>query len=190
MAGAMLEVTVSDSKVGQVLAELEQRLGSLRTPLADIAEYLHQSTDDRFRRQVAPDGSPWAPLAPSTLARKRGNRILRESGDLQDTLRYQVSDNELAFGTDRPYGAIHQFGGKIEHAARSQQVYFRQGKNGSVGNRFVSKRKSNFAQWVTRGASVSDIAARPYLGLSSEDEAEVLAIVAEYLVGGLEEDAS
>lgn len=183
MAGAMLEVTVSDSKVGEALAELEQRLSNLRTPLEDIAQYLHQSTDDRFRSQVSPDGSPWAPLAASTLARKRGNRILRESGDLQDTLRYQVSDNELAFGTDRPYGAIHQFGGKIEHAARSQQAHF-------SGNRFASKRKSDVSRWITRGASVLDIPARPYLGLSSEDETEVLAIVADYLVDGLEADAS
>lgn len=181
MAGAMLEVTLGESQIGQALAELEQRLGSLRTPLADIGEYLQQSTDERFRSQVGPDGSPWAPLAPSTLARKRTNRILRESGDLQDTLRYQVSDSELAFGTDRPYGAIHQFGGKIEHAARSQQVHF-------SGRRFATKSKSDASKWVTRGASVTTMPARPYLGLSAEDETEVLAIIADYLLDGLEGD--
>lgn len=189
MAGAMLDVEMNGSEVGRQLAELAERLGSLKTPLTDIAEYLHQATDDRFRQQVGPDGSPWAPLSPSTLARKKGGRILRESGDLQDTLRHQVSDDELLFGTDRPYGAIHQFGGKIEHAARSQQVYFRQGKDGSVGNRFVKKNRSNFAQWVSRGASVTEIPARPYLGLSAGDEAEALTIIGEYLLGDLGEDA-
>lgn len=44
-------------------------------------------------------------------------------------MRHSVSNNELALGTDRVYGAIHQFGGKIEHAARLQQVYFRQDKD-------------------------------------------------------------
>lgn len=184
MAGSMLEVTIDTSTVGNTLGDLIERLGDLTTPLNDIAEYLHQSTDDRFRQQVAPDGSPWAPLAPSTLARKKGGRILRDKGTLQDTLRHNVSNNELAFGTDRPYGAIHQLGGKIEHAARSQQVYFRQGKDGSVGNRFVKKNKSNFAQWATRGASSTEMHARPYLGLSSEDETEILAIVGDYLVEG------
>lgn len=184
MAGSMLEVSIDTSPVGKGLDDLVERLGNLTTPLNDIAEYLHQSTDNRFRQQVAPDGSPWAPLAPSTLARKKGSRILRDKGTLQDTLRHSVSNNELSFGTDRPYGAIHQFGGKIEHAARSQQVYFRQGKDGSVGNRFVKKSKSNFAQWVTRGESATDITARPYLGLSSEDETEILAIVGDYLTEG------
>lgn len=183
MAGAMLNVELDDSRTGAALTELMGRLGYLTTPLLDIAEYLHQSTDDRFRRQVAPDGSPWAPLAPSTLAKKKDGRILRETGALQDTLRHSVSNNELAFGTDRPYGAIHQFGGKIEHAARSQQVYFRQGKDGLVGNRFVKKHQSNFSQWVTRGVHSTDIPGRPYLGLSSEDGKEIALIIGDYLDG-------
>lgn len=185
MAGAMLDVQVDDSQVGAVLAKLIERLGDIRTPLNDIAEYLHQATDERFLRQVSPDGAPWAPLAPSTLARKKGPRTLRESGLLQDSMRHQVSGEELEFGTDRPYGAIHQFGGTIEQAARSQQVYFKQGKDGNVGNRFVSKRKANFAQWVTRGAQSAEMPARPYLGLSTVDESEILAIVSDYLVDGL-----
>ena len=85
MAGAMLEVVIDTTTVGKALDDLIERLGDLTTPLNDIAEYLHQSTDDRFTRQVAPDGSPWAPLAPSTLARKKGGRILRNKGTLQDT---------------------------------------------------------------------------------------------------------
>ncbi len=182
MAGSMLEVSIDVSSAGKALDDLFKRLGDLTTPLNDIAEYLHQSTSDRFRQQVAPDGSPWAPLAPSTLARKKGSRILRDKGTLQGTLRHSVSNNELSFGTDRPYGAIHQFGGKIEHAARSQQVYFRQGKDGSVGNRFVKKSKSNFAQWVTRGSHDSEIKARPYLGLSSEDDIEIVVIILDYLL--------
>jgi len=188
MAGAMLEVTLDQRQVGKALKELAEHQEDLTTPLNDIAEYLHQSTDSRFRQQVAPDGSPWAPLAPSTLARKRGTRILREAGTLQDTLRHKVSSNELAFGTDRPYGAIHQFGGNIQHAARSQQVYFRQGKDGSVGNRFVKKRQSNFAQWVMRGAHSADIVARPFLGLSSEDRIEILEIVCDYLTEAIAVD--
>lgn len=182
MAGAILDVTLDQNQVGKVLKDLSERLDDLTTPLNDIAEYLHQSTDDRFIKQVAPDGSPWAPLAPSTLARKKGGRILREKGTLQDTLRHSVSNNELKFGTDRPYGAIHQFGGKIQSAARSQRVYFRQDKSGTVGNRFVRKSKSNFAQWISRGAHETEMTARPYLGLSSEDDTEILTIIQGYLL--------
>ena len=38
------------------------------------------------------------------------SRILVERGDLQDTLRYQASADDLQFGTDRIYGATQQFG--------------------------------------------------------------------------------
>ena len=38
------------------------------------------------------------------------SRILKEEGDLRDTLRYQETDSSLEFGTDRIYGATHQFG--------------------------------------------------------------------------------
>lgn len=40
-------------------------------------------------------------------------RILRDSGDLQDTMRYQLSDGgkAVSIGTDRVYGAMQQFGG-------------------------------------------------------------------------------
>lgn len=153
MAGAMLDVTVDDSLVGKALEELARRLGDLTTPFNDIGEYLHQSTDDRFSKKVAPDGSPWAPLSAVTLARKKGPGILREKGTLQDTLRKQVTSTELAFGTDRPYGAVHQFGQK-------------KGASGSAKGRPIP--------W-------GDIPDRPYLGLSAEDEIEVLFIIREYL---------
>ena len=107
MAGSFLTVTSTAEQASTALLELVERLGDVTTPLNDVAEYLHLSTDDRFRRKVGPDGSPWAPLAPSTLARKKRNKekILRESGMLQDSFRHQVSNNELDFGTDRIYGA-------------------------------------------------------------------------------------
>lgn len=155
MAGATLDVAVDSSQLGELLAKLADRLGDLRTPLEDIREYLHQSTDERFRQQVGPDGSPWAPLAPSTLARKKGPRTLRESGDLQDTLRGQVQGDELLFGTDRPYGAVHQFGQKAGASGRN--------------------RHGSSIPW-------GDIPARPYLGLSAEDETEVLAIIEDWLL--------
>ena len=153
MAGAMLDVTVDDSLIGKALEELARRLADLTTPFNDIGEYLHQSTDDRFSKKVAPDGSPWAPLSAVTLARKKGPGILREKGTLQDTLRKQVTSTELAFGTDRPYGAVHQFGQK-------------KGASGSAKGRLIP--------W-------GDIPDRPYLGLSAEDETEVLFIIHEYL---------
>lgn len=67
---------------------------------------------------------PGAPLAPRTLTRKKSRgKILRETGALLDTLRHLVSDREMFLAPTGPYGAIYQYGVKVEHAACSQQVH-------------------------------------------------------------------
>lgn len=160
MAGAMLDVIIDNSQIGKALDELARRLDDFTTPLNDIGEYLHQSTDERFRQKVAPDGTPWAPLSAVTLARKKGPGILREKGTLQDTLRKQVNATELNFGTDRPYGAVHQFGQK-------------KGASGQFG-------KDRPIPW-------GDIPAREYLGLSGVDEIEIALIIQGYLIESINE---
>jgi phage gpG-like protein len=55
-------------------------------------------------------------------------------------MRYQVSSDGLSFGTDRVYGATHQFGDPERN-----------------------------------------IPERPFLGVSSDDEREILEILSEYL---------
>ncbi|MGJ8523021.1 hypothetical protein R84981_001714 [Carnimonas sp. R-84981] len=155
MAGATIHVDLNEQQLAETVGQLEQRLADLSTPLRDIGEMLLLSTDDRFRSQVSPDGRPWAPLSPTTLARKKGGRILRERGFLQDTIRYQVNNNELAIGTDRVYGAVHQFGQKKGASGRN--------KRGSP------------IPW-------GDIPARPFLGLSNDDRDEIVEIIRDYLL--------
>jgi phage gpG-like protein len=102
---------------------------------------------------------------------------------LGDQLAQQVAGDTLLVGTNAKYGAIHQFGGSINRPARSSEVYFRQARNGTVGNRFVSRRRSNFAQRVTLPAYKVKMTARPWLGLSPQDETEVLMIASEHILG-------
>ena len=111
MAGAFIEVEA------QSLARAERYLQRILTAgqrlepaFAEIGEYLLESHAERFSLEVAPDGTPWEPLAPSTLANKADDRILQQEGTLRDTLSYQVTGAELLFGTNLIYGATHQFG--------------------------------------------------------------------------------
>ena len=170
------------------LAVVNEAAAALADPapmLRDIGEFLLIAHDQRFASQASPDGTPWQALSPAYLKRKKKNRdkILVLDGFLKNTLRYQVNNNELLFGTNRIYGAMMHFGGSIDIAARSQQAYFRQdGKTGDVGNQFVSKRKSNFAQWVTIGAYTIQIPARPWLGISDDDNYAIAGIATRYLM--------
>lgn len=183
MAGATFEVESNNDEVQGLVNQLEKKLGDLTPALQDIGEYLQIAHAQRFKDQVSPDGNAWEPLSPSYQRRKKKNRnrILFADGNLANSLRYQIGNNELKFGTNLPYAAIHQFGGEINIAARSQKMYFKQNKDGTVGNRFTKKDKSNFEQWGTRGAHKIKIPARPFLGTSSADNEEILQLLTEHL---------
>ena len=101
------------------LKDVERRLerlavatGDLTPALQDVGEKLLISTRKRFRDQTGPDGRPWKPLLPQTLARKRKNRdkILILEGELFGQLRYHATADSLAVGSNEIYAATHQFG--------------------------------------------------------------------------------
>lgn len=182
MAGATLEF--DNSEVLAVIQHAADALGNPDPMLRDMGEYLLIAHDQRWATQTSPDGQPWAPLSPVYQRRKKKNqdKILQLDGYLKNTLRYQVNGGELLFGSNRMYAAIQHFGGTIDMPARSQQAYFRQDKrSGAVGNRFVSRRRSNFAQWVTLGAYTIRIPARPFLGTSPADDQELSNIALDYI---------
>lgn len=181
MAGVRLEYDAAAvlSRLNVIAAVLDDPQRMLR----EMGEELLDSTRQRFNSQTAPDGSAWEPLKPAYQRRKKKNadRILVLDGYLKNLLRYQVTRDELVLGSDRPYAAIHQFGGTIAIAARSQQAYFRRDKSGEVGRQFVKKARSNFAQRVTIGAHTITIDARPWLGVSAQDEIRLLEIATRHL---------
>jgi phage virion morphogenesis protein len=149
-----------------VLAALERLAKSARNPapaLKEIGERLVHSTQQRMAAEQQPDGTPFAPLSPVTLERKRQSRdspslnILRASGNLADLLHWQLAGSDaLEVGSNAVYAAAMQFGMKKGSAGRS--------KHGPI-------------PW-------GDIPARPYLGLSADDEQVVGRVIERYLSGG------
>ncbi len=112
MAGVNLSAKLTGiPNLVSTLNQLINQSQDLQPALAGIGEYLLESHQSRFQLEISPDGTPWAPLAPETLARKKGeDRILQDQGTLRDTLSYEVSANELLFGSNLEYAATHQFG--------------------------------------------------------------------------------
>lgn len=181
MAGITLEYNAEAA-----LEKLDAAANAMAQPrrmFQDMGEHLLGSTQDRFASQTDPSGTPWQPLKPSYQRRKKKNqdRILMLRGYLKNRLRYQASDDQLLLGSNEVYSAIHQLGGTIEIAARSQQAYFKQTKKHGVGNRFVKKSRSNFAQRVTIGPYKITIPARPFLGVSDNDAERLMEIATRHL---------
>lgn len=109
------------------VAELVIRLDGMAAALTPISfastlnkakDWIAKDTYDCFRESRAPDGTPWAPLRPYTLAHRRfpGKPILVQTGDLisqtiQSIQQGQIDANRLTIVVANPFYAIqHQFG--------------------------------------------------------------------------------
>jgi len=140
MAGASITVDYDSREVLSYLRRLGEHIDDLTPLMAEIGEYLAESTRQRFDQQQAPDGTPWAPLSPAYAKRKPKNadKILVLDEILKGDFNYRAGAKEVAVGTARVYAATHQFGR-------------------------------------------DNIPARPFLGLSADDEQEVLEIIKDYV---------
>ena len=156
MAGAFIKVEVDDQAILSYINELRRRGADLQPIFFEIGLYLDRATRQRWDLDVSPDGRKWAALKPSTKALKERNadKILILNGILRGTLATQATAQRLRFGSNQPYAATHQFGAK----------------RGAFG----TSRRGRPIPW-------GDVTARPFLGLSADDEAAILALLREYL---------
>ncbi|HHB11855.1 MAG TPA: hypothetical protein ENK62_01480 [Chromatiales bacterium] len=85
-----MEIEVDDREVIDALQRLTRHLADVRPALQDIGETLVHTTRRRFATGTGPDGRPWKPLSPVTVARKGHDRpLIGETGHLR-LIRYQV----------------------------------------------------------------------------------------------------
>lgn len=147
-----------------VFDQLDKARGALddMTPVFDdIAEYMVKSTRDRFVSSTAPDGTRWRKKSPTTLAaylaRGDGNRpkpLIGPSGRLGKEIAQLVTRDSAEIGSALEYSAVMQNGAK--------KGAFGKGRNG-------------------RPVPWGDIPARVWLGISAEDERNILDIIDEHL---------
>ena len=113
MAGAGVTIEIQDIGVSAALDQLLRAAGDFTPAMASLGEHLLRSHHERWDREIAPDGTPWAPLSPGYAARKAQAHpaagILEASGMLR-RLNYQAGRDSLTLGTNRIYGATHQYG--------------------------------------------------------------------------------
>mgnify|MGYP001028464933 CR=1 FL=1 len=145
----------------ELLHRLNQ-MGSLDIQgiLRSMAEGLRTSTVERFTEEKAPDGTPWKP---SIRALEENGKTLTKTAQLKTSIRSEVSGHGLAVGTNDIRAATHQFGDSRTIRARNKRyLTFKIG-----------------GQW-RRAASVDvDIPARPFLGISREDEQDIKDMLEE-----------
>ncbi|WP_158971986.1 phage virion morphogenesis protein [Chachezhania sediminis] len=170
----MITVEINDAQVRQALDEIARALTDLTPAMQDIGEYLTETTKERFRKGVSPEGTPWAPKSQATIdayvARKDKvdfRPLHGPSGRLSSEISYQAGPSQVEIGSNLIYAAVQHFGAEA----------------GQFGARIGTDKRGRFyfmpIPW-------GDIPARPFLGLSAEDRTGVLEILEEYVTGAQE----
>lgn len=113
----MIRIEYRTEETDQLLEELRRRMSDLRPVMEAVGQVVQSGTQQRFVDQAAPDGTPWTPLRPATLARRRRGRtttgsiqILRDTGRLMNSISYQASSSQVSVFTNVLYASTHQLG--------------------------------------------------------------------------------
>lgn len=163
MAGASISITsqMMSAEVERAFTRLIPVMENTTPVMGAIGTGLVSSTHRRFVSQTAPDGTPWKKVHPEYEKIKRNRRILTESGRLRDSINSRPGRDFVRVGTNTVYAAAHQFGVTIKPKTKSHLVF-------------------RLASGVVMAKSVT-LPARPFLGISSEDETEIAEIVFGFL---------
>lgn len=154
-----------DGEVDELLARLHQMSGIDKAGVMNAAaEGLRTSTLERFRSEESPEGNRWKP---SVRAERQGGKTLTKSAGLKNSIRAQADSTGAAVGTNLAYAATHQFGD--ERTVRA--------KNGRYLRFQIGDR------WMSVTSVRVNIPARPFLGISRDDEEEIRAVLEEAFGG-------
>lgn len=157
----MIKVDFKYAVVAEALGEVSRSLSDMTPIHQSIGNYVVRSTKERFKKGVDPDGNAWTPKKQATIDRYKE----RGDGDRPDPL---IGPSKRLSSEIAQYADAQgvEIGSALEYSAVMQ----RGAKQGAFGK-------------SPRGGPIpwGDIPARPWLGLSEEDEANIIDIADEYL---------
>jgi phage gpG-like protein len=163
-------VEIEDAKAQEALSALAKRGTDLRPLMQELGEYLTETTKQRFQTSTAPDGSRWAPNAPATYLAYLG----QSKGSFGKYGRMTKAGAARASGKKPLIGETRRLSSEIYYRADSRSV--------EIGSGLVYSAIHQFGGQAGRGKQVT-IPARPYLGLSADDQNAIQMLAAGYLVG-------
>ncbi|MGQ0622583.1 MAG: phage virion morphogenesis protein [Panacagrimonas sp.] len=177
-----VDLKLVNAEVSQAFQRLLDAGVRPRPALDLIGETLKESTKLRFAEGRGPDGAAWEPNAESTYLsflgkykrsfkkdssasaagerRRAGKKpLIGETKVLSEGITYRLIGDAVEIGSPKEYAAVQQLGAK----------------RGAFG-------------LTTRGAPIpwGDIPARPFLGISPEDEVTISEILNDYLAQSIE----
>lgn len=169
-----MSVTGDWSKLEKALRELD-KLGSpaiTNVAAKNVAVAMTTEVQLTFRKEQSPDGDKWAPIKGGNRRKgkgKRGNKILRDTGRLANSITGKSAGHDVIVGTNVEYAPHHQFGTKGHKAAstRQQPVKAGGGFQPFISKAKAAKKKSGSVAFRTLNFKEGGgaIPARPFLPL-------------------------
>ncbi|MFO1495141.1 MAG: phage virion morphogenesis protein [Lysobacterales bacterium] len=170
-----IEVAVLYPETQAMLSRMERLGVDLRPLMQEIGEQLTESTKQRFATGTAPDGTQWAPNAQSTyltyLAKFRGS--LGKNGRLTRAGIGRVTSKRPLVGESRRL---------------SSEIYYRATRNSvDVGSAVEYAAAQHFGNPTNRffGKALAPIPARPFVGLSDQDQVMLVTTAGRFLQNAL-----
>lgn len=183
-----VRIKINDAAVLQQLGVIDGIEADKREVLEPFGAYVVTATQRRFELETAPDGVRWPQLSPRTAAKRIKGRvrgffnILRVTRRLEQSITYQVRNDELHVGSNVAYAAAHQLGAEIDVQERQQTIYQHyDAKTDTFDQKFRRKSRSNFARDVAVKAHTIPIPARAYLGIDDGDRSELGTIITDFM---------
>lgn len=133
--------------------------------MAAIGEGLRESTIRRFDTSTSPEGKKWRT---SIRVRENGGKTLIKTANLRNSIHTEYDKDGMAVGTNSIKAATHQFGDKGRSIRAKKKKFLRFKING---------------KWVMKKEVKVNIPARPFLGISEEDEKEIREILDSMMKG-------
>lgn len=175
MSGAAITVKIDDREVKELLNRIQKNLGDLTPVMKIIGSTVRTSVIRNFEK----GGRPKWPKHSTVTKKRRGKsaKVLMVqglAGGLAASINYQADKDSVKIGTNKIYGAVHQFGAK-------------KGSFGTVAaNIKAHLRKGIKVKAHTRKMKLpwGDIPARPFLMVQDEDWEEIRAALNDHITGG------
>lgn len=164
-------ITITDNSAS-VIAELQriaQQIDNMRPAYEGIGELLVDSTKNRFDTSTAPDGSRWAPNAEATVL----SHLARISGSFSKKTGKLTKKGAAAAMGKKPLVES----GLLQDSFAAEAT----GSSVAVGtNRFAGDWEGGAAVFHF-GRRDGSMPAREILGLSAQDEINVLELLADFV---------
>lgn len=156
MTSIVIDVSQTFDVIQDNITALHQRLDGDLTPLMKaIGSVLESSTRQRFADKKAPNGTSWANLLPQTIAAKAKKNKSVSKGGISVSRGLLVESGDL-------FKSISFQASKDKVAVGTSELY-------GVYHQFGTK----------------NMVARPFLGISSDDEQTINELIYDYLDGNL-----